>query len=146
VNRLKSRILIGVTASTFVQAGVGMPPKRIVQALHQGFVDLETLAIRYEREDGVVIRAGDRAALPAAEIPGLVCHRLRSPAGRTAHLPLRPDHCRGPHGNPFPAFAEGGVQPVARRGRHFGLRAGGPPWCDDIVAALRVLSPRRGLS
>jgi predicted DNA-binding transcriptional regulator YafY len=54
VNRLKSRILIGVTASTFVQAGVGMPPKRIVQALHQAFVDLETLAIRYEREDGVV--------------------------------------------------------------------------------------------
>jgi predicted DNA-binding transcriptional regulator YafY len=54
VSRLKSRILIGVTASTYVQAGVKALPKRVVQALHQGFVDLETLAIRYAREDGVV--------------------------------------------------------------------------------------------
>jgi len=52
VERLKSRILIGVTASTFVQAGVGAPPKRVVQALHQGFVDQEVLEIRYRREDG----------------------------------------------------------------------------------------------
>jgi len=53
VNRLKSRILVGVTASTFVQTTFKSPPKRVVQALHQAFIDQETLAIRYQREDGV---------------------------------------------------------------------------------------------
>lgn len=53
VNRLKSRILIGVTASTYVQAGANAPPKRIVQALHQAFVDQEILEVRYQREDGM---------------------------------------------------------------------------------------------
>jgi predicted DNA-binding transcriptional regulator YafY len=52
VNRLKSRILIGVTASTYVQAGASAPPKRVVQALHQAFLDQEVLEIRYQREDG----------------------------------------------------------------------------------------------
>lgn len=52
VNRLKSRILIGATASTYVQQGVAAPPKRVVQALHQAFIDQETLAITYKREDG----------------------------------------------------------------------------------------------
>ena len=52
INRLKSRILIGVTASTYVQAGINAPPKRVVQALHQAFVDQESLSIRYKREDG----------------------------------------------------------------------------------------------
>lgn len=52
VNRLKSRILIGVTASTYVQASASTPPKRVVQALHQAFIDLECLQIRYQREDG----------------------------------------------------------------------------------------------
>tara|TARA_R110002073_G_scaffold18337_8_gene68080 strand:- start:4796 stop:5530 length:735 start_codon:yes stop_codon:yes gene_type:complete len=52
VNRLKSRILIGVTASTYVQAGFASPPKRLVQTLHQGFIDQETLSINYRREDG----------------------------------------------------------------------------------------------
>lgn len=52
VSRLKSRILVGVTASTYVQAGVAAPPKPVVQALHQAFVDQETLEIRYRREDG----------------------------------------------------------------------------------------------
>jgi predicted DNA-binding transcriptional regulator YafY len=61
VNRLKSRILIGVTASTYVQAGVKAPPRRVVQALHQGFVDLETLTIRYRREDGA---ASEREIAP----------------------------------------------------------------------------------
>ena len=51
VNRLKSRILIGVTASTYVQAGLAGPPEQVVRALHQAFVDLETLEIRYQRED-----------------------------------------------------------------------------------------------
>jgi predicted DNA-binding transcriptional regulator YafY len=52
VNRLKSRILIGVTASTYVQASASAPPKRVVQALHQAFIDQEVLEIRYQREDG----------------------------------------------------------------------------------------------
>ncbi len=54
VNRLKSRILIGVTASTYVQAGASAPPKRVVQALHQAFVDQEHLLLKYQREDGVL--------------------------------------------------------------------------------------------
>lgn len=54
VSRLKSRILIGATASTFVQAGVATPPPRVVQALHRAFVDLETLRIEYRREDGAL--------------------------------------------------------------------------------------------
>ena len=52
VNRIKSRILVGVTASTYVQAGVGAPSKRIVQSLHRAFIDQEVLEIRYRREDG----------------------------------------------------------------------------------------------
>lgn len=51
-DRLKSRIMVGVTASTFVQAGVNTPPKRIVQALHQAFVTQTELEICYQREDG----------------------------------------------------------------------------------------------
>lgn len=54
VNGLKSRILIGVTASTYVQAGVSGPPKQVVRALHQAFVDQEMLDIRYRREDGEI--------------------------------------------------------------------------------------------
>ncbi|WP_291842770.1 WYL domain-containing protein [Maricaulis sp.] len=54
VNRLKSRILIGNTASTYVQAGVASPPKRLVQTLHQAFIGQEVLSIHYRREDGVV--------------------------------------------------------------------------------------------
>lgn len=52
VNRLKSRILIGITASTAVQAGASAPPKRVVQAVHQAFVDQKVLELRYQREDG----------------------------------------------------------------------------------------------
>lgn len=52
VNRLKSRILIGITASTYVQASASAPPKRVVQTLHQAFIDQEVLEIRYKREDG----------------------------------------------------------------------------------------------
>lgn len=54
VNRLKSRILIGITASTYVQTSATAPPKRVTQALHQAFIDQEVLEIRYQREDGVV--------------------------------------------------------------------------------------------
>lgn len=52
VNRLKSRILVGVTASTYVQASLGTPPRRVVQSLHQAFVNRETVEICYKREDG----------------------------------------------------------------------------------------------
>ncbi len=54
VDRLKARILIGVTASTYVQAGVTAPAKPIVQTLHQAFMDQEALAIRYQSEDGAI--------------------------------------------------------------------------------------------
>ncbi len=54
VNRLKARILIGITASTYVQASASAPPKRVVQTLHQAFVDQEVLEIRYRREDGQI--------------------------------------------------------------------------------------------
>lgn len=52
VNRLKSRILIGVTASTYVQASAGAPPKRVVQTVHQAFVDQKLLGLRYKSEGG----------------------------------------------------------------------------------------------
>ena len=52
VNRIKSRILIGITASTYVQASANPPSKRVVQALHQAFINQEMLEIRYQREDG----------------------------------------------------------------------------------------------
>ena len=54
VDRLKSRILIGATASTFVQAGAASPPKRVVQTLHQAFLAQESLTIEYRREDGAM--------------------------------------------------------------------------------------------
>jgi predicted DNA-binding transcriptional regulator YafY len=54
VNRLKSRILIGITASTYVQASAKVPPTRIVHAVHQAFVDQKVLELRYQREDGVI--------------------------------------------------------------------------------------------
>lgn len=52
VDRLKSRIMIGVTSSTFVQASANSTPKRVVQALHQAFITQTELEIRYRREDG----------------------------------------------------------------------------------------------
>jgi len=56
VERLKSRILIGITASTSVQAGASAPPEPVVQALHQAFIDQEVLEICYQREDGDISR------------------------------------------------------------------------------------------
>jgi predicted DNA-binding transcriptional regulator YafY len=52
VESVKSRILIGLTASTFVQAGFTAPPKGIVQAVHQAFLDQNSMRISYRREDG----------------------------------------------------------------------------------------------
>jgi len=56
VNRLKSRILIGVTASTYVQKTITTPPKQVVKALHQAFIDQEILEIGYQREGGEISR------------------------------------------------------------------------------------------
>tara|TARA_R110002096_G_scaffold14582_2_gene50627 strand:- start:40226 stop:40987 length:762 start_codon:yes stop_codon:yes gene_type:complete len=52
VNRIKSRILIGVTASTYVQAGANTAPNREIQTLHQAFLDQEKIEMKYKREDG----------------------------------------------------------------------------------------------
>jgi len=51
VEALKSRILVGVTASTFVQVSASPPPDLVIKALHQAFMDKERLEIRYQRED-----------------------------------------------------------------------------------------------
>lgn len=51
VEALKSRILVGVTASTYVQASASPPPDPVIKALHQAFMDKERLDIRYRRED-----------------------------------------------------------------------------------------------
>ncbi|WP_424944754.1 helix-turn-helix transcriptional regulator [Aliiroseovarius crassostreae] len=61
VDQLKSRIMIGVTASTFVQNSVSPFPKRIIQALHQAFISQSELEMRYKREDGVI---SDRRIAP----------------------------------------------------------------------------------
>lgn len=51
VEALKSRIIVGVTASTYVQASASAPPDLVIKALHQAFIDKEALDIRYQRED-----------------------------------------------------------------------------------------------
>ena len=51
VERMKSRILIGDTASTYVQSSLNAPPKRVVQTVHQAFMDQQTIEISYQRED-----------------------------------------------------------------------------------------------
>ncbi|HCP80784.1 MAG TPA: transcriptional regulator [Octadecabacter sp.] len=51
VERMKSRILIGDTASTYVQSSMNALPERVVQTLHQGFIDQQTIEISYQRED-----------------------------------------------------------------------------------------------
>ncbi|MGH1577012.1 helix-turn-helix transcriptional regulator [Planktotalea sp.] len=61
VERVKSRVMIGTTASTFVQTSAKQPPKRVVQALHQAFITQTELEIRYQREDGA---ASDRQIAP----------------------------------------------------------------------------------
>lgn len=54
IERLKARILIGVTASTQVQSGFSAPPDQVVRHVHHGFVDQQRIQIRYRREDGAV--------------------------------------------------------------------------------------------
>ena len=56
VDRLKSRILIGETASTFVQRNIVSANGKAVQKLHQGFLEQTNLIIRYEDERGKITR------------------------------------------------------------------------------------------
>lgn len=54
VDRLKSRILIGRTASTFVQSNLERTNNRNVQTLHQTFVDQKQLRVQYRAEGGAL--------------------------------------------------------------------------------------------
>ncbi|WP_216825885.1 helix-turn-helix transcriptional regulator [Sulfitobacter sp. SK012] len=56
VSGLKSRVLIGSTASTYVQRSVVTTNTRAVQALHQAFLDQRALTIHYENEAGEASR------------------------------------------------------------------------------------------
>ncbi len=52
VNSIKSRVLIGATASTFVQQTIAPPTSRIIQTLHQSFLNQKSIIIRYKDEGG----------------------------------------------------------------------------------------------
>lgn len=52
VENLKSRILIGTTASTNVQQTIKGAARPVIQRLHQSFLDQTTLAIRYQKDSG----------------------------------------------------------------------------------------------
>ncbi len=52
VQGVKRRILIGGAASMAVQTSLMVPKTRVVQTLHQAFLDQTPLEIDYEREDG----------------------------------------------------------------------------------------------
>jgi predicted DNA-binding transcriptional regulator YafY len=54
VSTLKSRVLIGLTASTVVQDTISAPSQRVVQTLHQNFLNQISLEIRYRAEDGKI--------------------------------------------------------------------------------------------
>ena len=54
VSSLKSRILIGSTASTVVQTSIKPANSRPVQALHQAFLDRRSLEVRYRNEAGEI--------------------------------------------------------------------------------------------
>ncbi|MEM7463372.1 MAG: WYL domain-containing protein [Pseudomonadota bacterium] len=53
INRLKSRILIGQTASLFVQSGFTPPSSMTVERLHQAFLNSSGLEIDYTDVEGV---------------------------------------------------------------------------------------------
>lgn len=52
VERLKSRILVGYTASPTVQGGMGAADAHAIQKLHQSFLDQTVIAILYRDEGG----------------------------------------------------------------------------------------------
>ena len=53
INRLKSRILIGQTASLFVQSGLVRPNSMSVERLHQAFLNSSLIEIEYRDVHGV---------------------------------------------------------------------------------------------
>lgn len=54
VERLKSRILIGATASIPVQQSVQTYPAKPIQIVHQSFVDQNAVEIKYRNESGKI--------------------------------------------------------------------------------------------
>ncbi|PHZ84774.1 transcriptional regulator [Paremcibacter congregatus] len=52
VERIKSRILIGATASTTVQGTIAPSGNRVIQTLHQSFLNQNSILIRYQDEGG----------------------------------------------------------------------------------------------
>ena len=52
VKRIKSRVLIGTTASTAVQGTVAPSGNRVIQTLHQSFLNQNSTVIRYKDEGG----------------------------------------------------------------------------------------------
>ena len=52
VERIKSRILIGTTASTAVQGTINPSGSRVIQMLHQSFLNQNSIIIRYQDEGG----------------------------------------------------------------------------------------------
>ncbi len=52
VDRIKSRVLIGTTASTAVQETIAPSGNRIIQTLHQSFLNQNSIVIRYQDEGG----------------------------------------------------------------------------------------------
>jgi len=52
VKRIKSRILIGTTASTAVQGSTAPSRSRVIQTLHQSFLNQHSIIIRYQDEGG----------------------------------------------------------------------------------------------
>lgn len=56
VEGLKSRILIGSTASTMVQGSLDTANHRVIQKLHQSFLDLRTITITYQGGTGEITK------------------------------------------------------------------------------------------
>lgn len=54
IARLKSRILVGETASTLVQTGYAEPRPRVVEKLHEAFLTTRTARMVYRGESGHV--------------------------------------------------------------------------------------------
>lgn len=52
IKRIKSRILVGTTASTYVQTSIAPSRGRIIQTLHQSFLNQNSVIIRYQDEGG----------------------------------------------------------------------------------------------
>jgi predicted DNA-binding transcriptional regulator YafY len=52
INRLKSRIIVGDSASPFVLSAFSVPAARVVERLHQAFLLMRKIGIRYRDASG----------------------------------------------------------------------------------------------